>query len=612
MNSVTNIAAYKFTALDRLSHRRKALYALGKSLGLRGTILLSPEGINLFLAGDESAVQRLLDHVRQDPPLADLQVKFSVSDRIPFRRLLVKIKPEIITFAIPGIDPARTKSPKLPAHTLKQWLDAGKTVTLLDVRNDYEVKIGAFANARPIGISHFRQFPAAVDQLPEELKQQPLVMYCTGGIRCEKAGPLMQQKGFQQVFQLDGGILKYFEECGGAHYEGECFVFDQRVALDTQLQETDTTLCFACQATLSADEQQSPLYVVGKSCPFCYQTPQETVEATCARRHEQIRHVVTPLPGCEPYENRRPIAVPQRCDGYTLQELLVDLHPHVGATEWQTAIDQGRLQRNGESLAADDRVVVGERIENVLPMTVEPEVNADIQILYEDAMLVVVNKPAPLPMHPCGRYNRNTLIWILDHVYRPQRLRVAHRLDANTTGVVVLSRNRPIAGQVQPQFERGEVEKRYLAKIRGVPAQESFSCDAPIADVAQRAGRREVDVAGLPSRTEFRVLHRFDDQTSLVEARPLTGRTNQIRLHLAHLGWPVCGDPTYGTPTDSPITQTLHPTDPPLCLHAWQIGLRHPLDGKRIHFVAPAPEWAHAVAKDIGTASESLWTSDVT
>ena len=138
---------------------------------------------------------------------------------------------------------------------LKRWLDEGRPLTLLDTRNDYEVKLGTFKNAVTLGIDHFRSFPTAIRQLPAELKQQPIVMFCTGGIRCEKAGPYMEREGFEQVFQLDGGILKYFEDCGGEHYSGECFVFDKRVGVDSGLAESENTQCFNCLEPLSAADQ---------------------------------------------------------------------------------------------------------------------------------------------------------------------------------------------------------------------------------------------------------------------------------------------------------------------------------------------------------------------
>ena len=167
-------------------------------------------------------------------------------------------------------------------------------VTLLDTRNDYEVKLGTFKNALPIGVDHFREFPDAVRKLPPAMKEQAIVMFCTGGIRCEKAGPFMEREGFKNIFQLDGGILKYFEECGGAHYDGECFVFDQRVGLDPSLQETESTQCFRCQTPLSEADQEDQRYVPGQSCPYCFKTPAEQMALTITQRHEAIRRARAP------------------------------------------------------------------------------------------------------------------------------------------------------------------------------------------------------------------------------------------------------------------------------------------------------------------------------
>ena len=153
----------------------------------------------------------------RSPGLADLMPKESESDEQPFNRMLVKIKKEIIAFGVDGIDPATRTSPKLAAQELKQWLDEGRPVTLLDTRNDYEVKLGTFNGAKILPISNFPQFSEAVRELEPDLKQQPIVMFCTGGIRCEKAGPFMEREGFEQIYQLEGGILKYFEEVGAAH-----------------------------------------------------------------------------------------------------------------------------------------------------------------------------------------------------------------------------------------------------------------------------------------------------------------------------------------------------------------------------------------------------------
>ena len=270
---ILNVAAYKFVSLDDLGRRRRELREFCQNRQMRGTILLSAEGINLFVAGKDEPVESLLTLLQDDPAIGELDIKRSRSVDIPFRRMLVKLKNEIISFGVPGIDPVGKPSPKVPPRELKQWLDQGKDLLLLDVRNDYEVELGTFTGAKAIGVDHFRHFPSAVAELPSDLKKKTVVMFCTGGIRCEKAGPMMEQAGFKDVVQLEGGILKYFEECGGDHYDGECFVFDSRVALGSDLNETDTTMCFACQATLSRDDQASPCYLPPSSCPHCYRPP---------------------------------------------------------------------------------------------------------------------------------------------------------------------------------------------------------------------------------------------------------------------------------------------------------------------------------------------------
>ena len=239
MPPVTNLAAYKFAALDDLQGRKQFFLELSAVHGLRGTIMLSEEGINLVVAGEPAGVEALMDAVRAIPGLENIEVKESQSATQPFDRMLVKIKPEIIAFGVEGIDPRVATSPRITATELKKWLDEGRAFTLLDTRNNFEVEAGTFDGAVPIDIENFRDLPRAVEALPDELRErlreEPVVTFCTGGIRCEKAAPYLEQADFGEVYQLDGGILKYFEEVGGAHYHGGCFVFDQRVALDPSL-----------------------------------------------------------------------------------------------------------------------------------------------------------------------------------------------------------------------------------------------------------------------------------------------------------------------------------------------------------------------------------------
>ena len=266
---VINLSCYKFAPLEGLEELRAKLQEIAKAQGLKGTILLAPEGINFFLAGTRSQLAAALDVIRAVPGLAEIAPKESPSSEQPFKRMLVKIKKEIIAFGVEGVDPARRPSAKISAKQLKQWLDEGRPVTLLDTRNDYEIRMGTFKGAVVPRIWNFRDFPAAVARLPAELKTQPVVMFCTGGIRCEKAGPFMAMQGYTDVLQLDGGILKYFEEVGGAHYDGECFVFDERVGVGPDLRETGSVICFNCQMPLTVEDQKRPDYVYEKTCLHC-------------------------------------------------------------------------------------------------------------------------------------------------------------------------------------------------------------------------------------------------------------------------------------------------------------------------------------------------------
>lgn len=593
MPSVTNISTYKFAPLVNLKPLRERLMTLCQNWELKGTILLSTEGINMFVAGLHEHVDALLAELRTIPGLEGITPKISLSDDQPFTRMLVKIKKEIIAFGVEGIDPVNRPAPRISARELKQWLDEGRPVTLLDTRNDYEVKLGTFKHALPIGIDHFRDFPQAVDKLPQALKEQPIVTFCTGGIRCEKAAPYMLQAGFQNVFQLDGGILKYFEEVGGEHYDGECFVFDQRVGVDPSLQESDKVQCFVCQSPLTAEEQADARYVPVKSCPYCFETNEQQLARLIERRHAAIYRVTHPLPGSCPYDNVRPMRIPAAYDGQTLQQFLSGVFQQVPTSDWESIFErQCLLDSQRQPVSSNQIVRGGEHYLKLDTNTLEPEVNPDIRVLYEDEAILVLHKPAPLPMHPCGRFNRNTLQHILCEVYSPQSPRAAHRLDANTTGVVVLARTKRIASLLQPQFARGEVQKMYLARIQGHPPLDEFVCELPISDEAGQAGSRIIDHEnGLPACTEFRVLERSADGTSLIEAFPITGRTNQIRVHLWALGWPVRGDTVYLPHQQLGTTQTLPLDAAPLCLQSQRIVFEHPITRRRVEFVTEAPQW---------------------
>ena len=587
-----NLSAYKFVALDQLADRRAELLGKAEQLELKGTVLLSQEGINLFVAGRRASIDQWVSFLEQRPEYRGLPLKESRSDHQPFSRMLVRVKKEIITFGVEGIEPQHRTSPKLSAQQLKTWLDEGKPLTLLDVRNDYEVDLGTFRGATRIGVDHFRQFPEAVERLPETMKGEPVVMFCTGGIRCEKAGPFMEREGYGEVYQLDGGILRYFEECGGDHYEGECFVFDKRVAVDAELQETGTAQCYACQHPLTAADQASQHYQVGQSCPHCYRTPSERMQQRIEVRQAALDALSHPLPGSQPYHNRRPLNVPGRFDHFTLIDFLTTYHPHVAQGRWQKEIDAGRIVYQDQPVEATRPLRAGMRLDHLVPETIEPDVAAGIRLLHEDDDLLVVDKPAPLPMHPCGRYNRNSLIYLVDQAYPGEKIRMAHRLDANTSGCVILCRKKTICHQLHQQFEAGRVEKIYLARVMGHPAWEEWTETARISTEPGPAGVRLIDPHGQRAETRFSQPQLLPDGTALLECRPLTGRTNQIRLHLWHLGFPIQGDPVFLPGRELGTRQTLDLGAPPLCLHAEQIRFNHPRDGESLRIRSPQPGWA--------------------
>lgn len=241
---ILNVAAYRFVALTDLPERQARLRAAAESRGLKGTVLLAEEGINLFLAGPEAAVREWLAVLAEDARFAHLPVKESWTEAIPFQRLKVKIKREIIRMDQPLIRPEQGRAPAVDPKTLARWLDQGtdddgRPVILLDTRNAFEVDHGAFEGALDWRLSRFTEFPPRLAAHREALRDRTVVSYCTGGIRCEKAALLMREQGLERVYQLDGGILQYFEQVGDRHYRGGCFVFDEREVLAADLRPSD-------------------------------------------------------------------------------------------------------------------------------------------------------------------------------------------------------------------------------------------------------------------------------------------------------------------------------------------------------------------------------------
>ena len=241
MSDIQNIAAYRFVRLDDVDAVAARIKDLCQEQNLLGTVLVSPEGINVFLAGAEAGIAAFLTDLQADARFAGIEVKCSRSAFVPFRRLRVKRKAEIITYRDPSLRPDAGRAPSVAPETLARWLDQGhdddgRELVLLDTRNAEEVEYGSFRGALDFGITRFTDLPQAIAARRAELDGKTVVSFCTGGIRCEKSVLRMQAEGYDRCYQLEGGILGYFEKMGGAHYDGRCFVFDDRIALDPQLQ----------------------------------------------------------------------------------------------------------------------------------------------------------------------------------------------------------------------------------------------------------------------------------------------------------------------------------------------------------------------------------------
>jgi len=255
-NSIVNVSGYRFVHLEYLPLIQADMHAALALTGVLGTILIAEEGINVALAGTKDQISAARDYLDSDKRFHGLWLKESLSDEAPFSKLKVRIRHEIIAFDGAEARVQQLQRPKAPAMTpenVQQWIESGKDFTLLDTRNTYEIDSGTFEQAEHLNIAHFRDFQSAVHKAVEAGTldpEKPIVTFCTGGIRCEKAAPWLIEQGFNDVHQIDGGVLNYFERTGGAHWDGDCFVFDDRVEIDKNMTPTGATWCTHCQLTI--------------------------------------------------------------------------------------------------------------------------------------------------------------------------------------------------------------------------------------------------------------------------------------------------------------------------------------------------------------------------
>lgn len=283
-------ALYRFARFADPAALRAPLLELCRREGVRGTLLLAREGINGTIAGSEAAIERVLAHVRSLPGCADLEVKDSRADTPPFHRMKVRIKAEIVTMGEPGIDPLEGAGHYVTPAEWNALIDDPATL-VIDTRNEYEVAIGSFAGAVDPKTQSFRDFPAWVRDHRDELAGRKVAMFCTGGIRCEKATAFLKAEGLEEVYHLEGGILKYLEQVPPEEslWHGECFVFDERVAVGHGLEIGTHSLCRACRMPVSPEDRASPRYQEGVACPACADTRDAAKRAAYAERHRQVR-----------------------------------------------------------------------------------------------------------------------------------------------------------------------------------------------------------------------------------------------------------------------------------------------------------------------------------
>ena len=263
-------AMYKFVTLEDFEDLRQPLLDVMETNEVRGTLLLAKEGINGTVAGSREGVDALLAWLAKDERLANIGFKESFDDTMPFYRTKVKLKKEIVTMGVEGIDPKQVVGTYVKP---KDWnaLISDPDVVLVDTRNDYEYQIGTFEGAVNPNTETFREFPQYVKENMDPTKHKKVAMFCTGGIRCEKSTAYMKEQGFEEVYHLEGGILKYLEEVPKEEtkWEGECFVFDNRVAVNHDLEKGQYDQCHACRYPITEEEKQSEHYVQGVSCPHC-------------------------------------------------------------------------------------------------------------------------------------------------------------------------------------------------------------------------------------------------------------------------------------------------------------------------------------------------------
>ena len=251
-----NISGYRFIQVDDVSATLDHIESFCAELDLKGSIFIAKEGINISLAGNVLAIQTFISKLNEDAHFSKIRFHQTYSKNVPFNKLIFKIKNELVPLGKNLFNSKTYAHQYLPAKKLQQWLDEGKDITLLDMRNEFEFELGTLQGAQHLHLNGFRQLPTKHDAINHIPKDKPVVTFCTGGIRCEKAGPFIESLGFNEVYQLDGGVIEYLRQTKGKHWQGKCFVFDDRISLDKHLRSEHCDLCLVCQKMLIESEHQ--------------------------------------------------------------------------------------------------------------------------------------------------------------------------------------------------------------------------------------------------------------------------------------------------------------------------------------------------------------------
>ena len=287
---LTICALYKFTRLDDFEKIQSSLKIFLDSLNIKGTLLLAREGVNGTIAGDNDCIMKSLDYLQKDERLSGLEYKLSYSEKPPFKRLKVKLKKEIVTLGVSDIDPTHSSGTYVKPADWNELIN-DPDVVLIDTRNNYEFEIGSFKGSINPNTETFREFPAYTKNNLEKYRDKKIAMFCTGGIRCEKSTAYLKSEGFENVFHLQGGILKYLEEVkeDESLWEGECFVFDDRVAVKHNLELGKYDQCHACRFPITDEDKEHPHYEKGASCPRCYGTKNSSQVSRYREREKQVQ-----------------------------------------------------------------------------------------------------------------------------------------------------------------------------------------------------------------------------------------------------------------------------------------------------------------------------------